>query len=80
MQFNLRLLFLLLLGSISVLATNVWNNIKIPARLGGSPSAHDVIDALIRENKEDPVPGRNYAFIEYWPGNVLEDICNGGSQ
>jgi hypothetical protein len=81
MQFPLRLLLLLLVTNISVLATNVWRNVKLPARVDPNATPYEAVAALLYENnKETPQPGRNYAFIEYWPGNVVEDICNGGSQ
>jgi hypothetical protein len=81
MQFSLQLLLLLLVTNISVLATNVWSNAKLPARIGENPTPYEAVAALLYDNnKETPQPGRNYAFIEYWPGSVLQDVCNGGSQ
>jgi hypothetical protein len=81
MRFSVRFFFLILLANIGVLATNFWNNAKIPSSVGTNPTVYEAMEALLWDRlKEKPQIGKNYAFAEYWPGNVISDICNGGSQ
>ncbi|KAF1831792.1 hypothetical protein BDW02DRAFT_605702 [Decorospora gaudefroyi] len=82
MQFSLRLLFLLLLANISVLAVDwPWGqaSINLPDRVGSKSTVYQAVEALLHDAiQEDPKTDKNYAFIEYWPGSTLENLCNGG--
>lgn len=52
----------------------------IPWHNAGATS-YDVMASVLKDQGlPEPEIGVNYGFAEYWNGNFIENICNGGAQ
>jgi hypothetical protein len=44
-------------------------------------TSYEVMASVLRDQGlPEPEIGVNYGFAEYWNGNAIENICNGGAQ